>query len=136
MTAPAGFDHWQLVFDGGSLGNPGRGYGSFRLRPPGGDWEPAVRLDYPGRVTNNEAEYQTLTAALARLAERAADPRRVAVEVFGDSQLVLKQLEGAWKVRTASLLPFRDAAATELKRFGAVKLVWQRRDKSVALLGH
>ncbi|MFN8421876.1 MAG: reverse transcriptase-like protein [Anaerolineae bacterium] len=87
-------------------------------------------------MTNNEAEYQTLTGALARLAERVADPRRVAVEVFGDSQLVIRQLEGAWKVRTPSIKPFRDAAAAELARFGAVKLTWQRRDKSVALLGH
>lgn len=136
MTAPAGFDHWQVVFDGGSLGNPGRGYGSYRLKPPGADWMPAVRREYGDRVTNNEAEYQTLTEALRDLAARAGDPRRVAVEVFGDSQLVIRQLEGAWKVRTASLLPYRDAAAAELKRFGATKLVWQRRDRSVALLGH
>ena len=26
-----------IVFDGGSLGNPGKGYGSYRLRPPGAD---------------------------------------------------------------------------------------------------
>ena len=135
MTTPA-LDRWQIVFDGGSLGNPGRGYGSFRLRPPGADWEPAVRLEYGDRVTNNEAEYQTLTAGLAHLAERAADPGRIAIEVFGDSQLVIRQLEGAWKVRTPSIRPFRDAAAAQLARFGGVKLTWQRRDKSVALLGH
>lgn len=135
MTTPA-LEHWQIVFDGGSLGNPGRGYGSFRLRPPGGDWEPAVRLEYGGRVTNNEAEYETLTNGLRNLAERVDDPRRIAVEVFGDSQLVIRQLEGVWKVRTPSIRPFRDAAAAELARFGGVKLTWQRRDKSVALLGH
>ena len=53
-----------IVFDGGSLGNPGKGYGSYRLRPPGGEWEAAVRLDFGGGVTNNEAEYRSLLGAL------------------------------------------------------------------------
>ena len=127
---------WELVFDGGSLGNPGRGYGSYRLRPPGGDWGPAVRCEHGARVTNNEAEYMTLSAALEALAAALGEPGRTAVTVYGDSQLVLRQLEGAWRVRTASLAPHHARAKTALAAFGRVRLVWQRRDRSVALLGH
>ncbi len=54
---------YTIVFDGGSLGNPGSAYGSFRIRPwqtPSGK---ITRLKL-GRGTNNEAEYWTLQAAL------------------------------------------------------------------------
>jgi len=127
---------WDIVFDGGSLGNPGRGYGSYRLRPVGGTWAPAVRMEHGARITNNEAEYLSLQGALEALADQVADPGRVAITVYGDSQLVLQQLAGAWRVRTPSLAPFHAGAKKALARFGHAHLVWQRRDRSVALLGH
>lgn len=95
-----------------------------------------MRLEHGSRITNNEAEYLSLQAALEALAARVPDPSRVAVTVYGDSQLVLQQLGGAWRVRTPSLAPFHAGAKAALRRFGAAKLVWQRRDRSVALLGH
>jgi ribonuclease HI len=125
-----------VVFDGGSLGNPGRGYGSYRVRQHGGQWEPAVRLEFGSAVTNNEAEYRALLAALADVAARAADPRQVSLEVLGDSLLVLNQLRGAWRVRADNLRPLYAQARSALDRFGAVRLTWQRRNASVALLGH
>jgi len=127
---------YDVVFDGGSLGNPGQGYGSYRLRPAGGEWSPPVRLDYGDGVTNNEAEYRTLIAALDALAAAHADPRDVAVTVYGDSQLVIRQLEGKWRVRAANLFPFWAAARESAARFGRMTYTWQRRDISVALLGH
>jgi ribonuclease HI len=127
---------WEIVFDGGSKGNPGRGYGSFRLRPTGGEWEPPVELNFEGRRTNNEAEYLSLTGALRALAERVADPSAVAVTVRGDSKLVLEQLAGNWKVRTASLRPYWAEAKAELERFGRVRMAWHGRKNSVDLLGH
>ena len=124
-----------LVFDGGSLGNPGRGYGSYRLKRGEGAWGPVTRLEHGPRLTNNEAEYLTLVGALAALVAEQ-DPAGVELTVYGDSQLVIRQLEGAWKVRAANLAAHHAAARAALARFGRVRLVWQPRAKSVALLGH
>lgn len=125
-----------VVFDGGSLGNPGRGYGSYRLRLGDGDWAPAVRLEHGPQITNNEAEYRTLIGALEALAALLPDPATTALEVFGDSQLVLKQLDGKWKVRAGNLVADHARARALLAKFGPVHLTWQPRARSVALLGH
>ena len=125
-----------LIFDGGSLGNPGRGYGSYRLRAAGGDWSDPVRLEFGARVTNNEAEYRALIAGLEALARDCPDPGRIVVEVTGDSQLVLNHLKGAWKVRAANLRPWYETARRAASRFKAVRYTWQPRTHSVRLLGH
>jgi ribonuclease HI len=95
-----------------------------------------VRIEHGPRLTNNEAEYRTLATGLEALLGRLADPAQAEVEVYGDSQLVIRQLEGAWKVRAANLVDdFRRNRAL-LARFGRVHLIWQPRARSVALLGH
>jgi ribonuclease HI len=125
-----------VVFDGGSLGNPGRGYGSYRLRFGNEDWGPVVRLEHGSRITNNEAEYRTLIGALEALLALVPEPGGAALEVFGDSQLVLRQLEGKWKVRAGNLVADHARARALLAPFGQVRLIWQPRARSVALLGH
>ncbi len=127
---------FQIVFDGGSKGNPGLGYGSFRIRPAGGAWDLPVRLEFGQQVTNNEAEYRSLIAALEQLATECGDPSDVEVEVLGDSQLVIRQLEGKWKVRAGNLAPLWRQAKSAAERFGKVRYTWQQRDHSVDLLGH
>jgi len=96
---------WVLIFDGGSRGNPGPGYGSYALIKPTGSAdlpelaEPSalsarsadvVRLDFGARMTNNEAEYDTLIAALedliARITQAGRNPAEFSVEVRGDSR--------------------------------------------------
>jgi probable phosphoglycerate mutase len=128
-----------LVFDGGSLGNPGKGYGSFVYH--GNVETPApVRLEYPGQTTNNEAEYATmlngLRAIIRELEFAGRDPRTVTVNVLSDSKLVVEQVSGRWKVRHAPLRPFVSEAQTLLARFGGWRLEWQPRLESVRLLGH
>lgn len=127
---------YEIVFDGGALGNPGKGYGSYLIRL--GDVEIArERLDYEGRVTNNQAEYRTLIASLARLAEDlGADASSATVLIGGDSMLVVNQVNGSWKVKNAELQPLRQQVVDHLKAFGTTSLVWHRRDRSVRELGH
>jgi len=127
------------VFDGGSLGNPGRGYGSYQIAV--GDAPPRiVRLNFGDRVTNNEAEYLALINALedavATVTGQGLDARAANVEVFGDSQLVLKQVGGQWKARLPHLQGLRDRARGLVDRFGAVALTWHPRINSVRVLGH
>jgi ribonuclease HI len=127
---------WRIVFDGGSLGNPGRGYGSYRVQPAGGEWEPPKRLEFGGRVTNNEAEYRTLIAALRDVAARGPHADRWHVVVLGDSLLVLNQLRGQWRVKADNLRPLFEEARSLSRAYGRIQYSWQRRDRSVELLGH
>lgn len=128
-----------IVFDGGSKGNPGRGYGSFRLYGPNGDLAHSeLTYDHLGnRITNNQAEYLTLIGALEKLSEILGD-RAVNAEVIvnGDSLLVINQLLGSWKVRKAELQPLHRRASELLRKFGRRQLVWHDRSNSVRILGH
>ena len=131
---------YRLVFDGGSLGNPGRGYGSFQIIGPRGEVLLHERLDFAERgdaVTNNQAEYLTLIHALDRFSRTIGErARATAVEIRGDSQLVINQLNGRWKVRNEELRPLFEQARSLLARFGHADLRWHARSNSVDLLGH
>ncbi len=128
-----------IVFDGGSLNNPGEGYGSYQLRAF--DRPPVLqRLQFGDGVTNNEAEYRALLAALeaALAAARAAgrDPRTLRLLAYGDSQLVVNQVAGRWKVRAENLRPYCERARALLGAFGSAEVRWHPRARSVATLGH
>jgi len=128
-----------VIFDGGSRGNPGPGYGSYRLRTRDGR-EDARRLEFGEAMTNNEAEYRTLIAALddliGRIEQTGKDPSAFTVEIRGDSRLILAQLRGEFRVRAAHLRPLWEAARARLARFREARLIWQPRKASVKDLGH
>ena len=129
---------WVLHFDGGSRGNPGPGYGSFVLLQDGREVR-RKRADF-GRRTNNEAEYlaliEGLKDALAYFSHQGVDAAQEALEVRGDSQLVLSQVRGNWRAREPRMGVLRDQALKLLGRFGRYTLVQVPRSKSVELLGH
>jgi len=125
-----------IVFDGGALGNPGKGYGSFHISGPNG-YVVHERRDYSGVITNNQAEYLTLIAALELLAaQESANAKTVGVTIKGDSLLVINQLLGKWKVKNAGLAPLHQRASLLLREFKTRTLTWHDRSNSVALLGH
>jgi len=127
---------YEIVFDGGALGNPGKGYGSYQITAPDGR-STLERLDYGDGVTNNQAEYRTLIAAMTRLLDVLGEHAATAkVTVRGDSQLVLYQIQGKWKVKTDSLRPVHRQAVDLVARFGRVDLLWHARKNSVSVLGH
>lgn len=130
---------YAIVFDGGSIGNPGHGYGSYQISGPGFSPEP-VRLDFASlgpKVTNNQAEYRSLIAALLNLSnELGSNASTATVTVRGDSLLVINQLLGTWKVKNVDLRPLREEAAMLLRKFGRTKLIWHDRSNSVRVLGH
>ncbi|MBK8050566.1 MAG: reverse transcriptase-like protein [Anaerolineales bacterium] len=128
-----------LIFDGGSKGNPGFGYGSYALRWPG-QAQQIVQLQFGNGVTNNEAEYDTLIAALEavhkRLLDGGADPATARLEIRGDSQLVINQVTGEWKCTDERMRTRRDRVRELLRTFGAWQLTHQGREHSVRVLGH
>jgi ribonuclease HI len=129
-----------LAFDGGSLGNPGPGYGSYALIKTSDGKKRVVRLDFGGEMTNNEAEYDTLIAGLndliQRLTEAERSPSEFSIEVRGDSNLVINQVSGAWKARDERMRARRNQVRELLGHFAASRLVLQPRQESVRILGH
>lgn len=131
---------YTLIFDGGSLGNPGPGYGSYALIRNADGAQRLERLEFGDEMTNNVAEYKSLIAGLAdmldTIEQAGRDPSEFSIEVRGDSRLILNQTAGDWKVKQPHLRPLRDRAQSLLERFGDFHLVWQERSESVDVLGH
>jgi ribonuclease HI len=131
---------YTIVFDGGSRGNPGQGYGSYALRRDRDGKVRLRRLRFGDQVTSNQAEYQALIAALEDLIgtiEKASrSPADFSIDIRGDSRLVLYQLDGKWKTKSLNLMPLRDRAAELLAELGSYELTWQAREETVKILGH
>jgi probable phosphoglycerate mutase len=130
---------FEIVFDGGSLGNPGHGYGSFAILQDGQDLL-LEKVDYAhlgNQVTNNQAEYMTLIHALEKLAQlREGKLAETKVVVRGDSLLVLNQIQGKWKVKNEGLRPLHKRASELVNLFAQRELLWHARSNSVRVLGH
>ncbi len=134
-----GAPDYVIVFDGGSEGNPGFGYGSYAVIARD-ERRRVRRLDFGDDMTNNEAEYDTLIAALEDVSERVESagkrPADFTVEVRGDSNLALRQVRGEWKAKDQRMRIRRDIVRSLLSRFGGYRLVEQPRKESVTVLGH
>jgi probable phosphoglycerate mutase len=91
--------------DGASRNNPGpAAYGVVLRRPDGSVVETLSK--YIGTKTNNEAEYFGLIAAL----DCAASHRIARLRVVSDSELLVRQMQGNYKVKSASLKPLHEQA--------------------------
>ncbi|NWJ95352.1 MAG: ribonuclease HI family protein [Chloroflexi bacterium] len=131
---------YTLTFDGGADPNPGRAYGSYHLKTRKGRERLESRIQFGDNMTNNQAEYLALIHGLqdlVRTIEKASkSPDSYSVEVWGDSQLVIKQLRNEWKVKDAKIIPLHGQATNLIRRFKQVNLNWHDRSNSVRLLGH
>lgn len=114
--SPGGPEVVTIYCDGASLGNPGPAGAGFVLYGPDGEvlTSRAVPL---GEMTNNVAEYRALIAAL----HEAAALRARKVRVKTDSELLVKQMRGEYKVAAAHLKPLHAWARKLLKRFEEVR---------------
>jgi len=102
----------KLFTDGASRGNPGQaGAGAVLLDDDG--QELVTRAKYLGRCTNNVAEYKALILGL-RSAREIGCSR---LEVFMDSELIVRQITGRYKVKNATLKPLFTEAQELLKQF-------------------
>jgi probable phosphoglycerate mutase len=97
--------------DGGARGNPGpAGYGVAITDASG---HPIAELgEYLGHRTNNYAEYQGLLAAL----RYAAEHQIKALKVISDSELMVRQMKGIYKVRHPELRKLYDEAQQLVRR--------------------
>jgi ribonuclease HI len=127
---------FNLVFDGGSLGTPGLGYGSYEIVTPAGSVA-ARQIEFGDNMTNNQAEFHALIAGLEDLiGQLGLEAASRSLAVRGDSQLVIRGLSGEWRVKHPGLRPLLDQASQLLKHFGNVDLSWHPRRESVKAFGH
>jgi len=114
-----------LYTDGGARGNPGpAGIGVVLLTASGDVVEELA--DSIGTATNNVAEYQALLAGL----ELALDRGIERLDVFLDSELVVRQVNGQYKVKDAGLKPLHAQACQLLSRFHEVDVKHVRREQN------
>lgn len=133
---PVAGSDFTIVFDGGAIGNPGKGYGSYQIVGPDGVVS-EQSLNYGDNITNNQAEFMTIIKALEDLRARQGDQTpRTRLAIRGDSQLVINTITGKWKARHPGLIPLHQRAVALLREFGRTDIKWQPRSKSVAILGH
>jgi ribonuclease HI len=103
-----------LHVDGGARGNPGPAAIGVVVSDPDGEVLDEV-AEAIGVATNNVAEYR----ALLRGIERARALGATEVEIVNDSELVAKQLTGAYKVKHPAMKPLYAEAIAALRGFGA-----------------
>jgi ribonuclease HI len=114
-----------VEFDGGSRGNPGPAGIGIVLRAQ--DGTPLVTLGrFIGRATNNIAEYQALIAGLQKAQELGAKK----LIIRGDSELIIKQMRGEYRVRHPELKPLYEEAYHLLHQFKEARLEHNFRHKN------
>lgn len=95
--------------DGASRGNPGPAAIAYVINNQETVTEYSKRI---GVTTNNQAEYQALLAALDKLVELSIESAEI--EFFADSELMIKQLLGEYKVKNIELKPVFEAVKERL----------------------
>jgi ribonuclease HI len=108
--------------DGGSRGNPGpAGYG---VRIEQSDGTILELKEFLGSCTNNVAEYSGLLAALRWGAEHGVSELRIR----SDSELLVKQMRGEYRVKNPGLLPLYEEARGLIRTIGRVTFEHIRRE--------
>ncbi len=116
---------YTLRCDGGARGNPGpAAYGYVLANASGSEIE--VRGESIGSATNNVAEYRGLIAGLEAAVRHQASP----LTVYMDSELVVRQMTGEYKVKNEGLKPLHAEARQGAEKLGRVRYVAVRREEN------
>jgi len=113
----------RLSTDGGARGNPGPAAYGYVLEATDGTVLDA-RGEAIGTATNNVAEYRALLAGLERAVELGVDE----LEVVSDSELLVRQMRGEYKVKNETLRALWEDAGRLARRLGRVEFTAVRRE--------
>ncbi len=114
----------QIFTDGAARGNPGPAGIGVVIRT---DKEVLLEVaDYIGKTTNNVAEYMALIRGL----EEAIDMGERSVEVFADSELIVKQIKGEYKVKNEGLMPLFVNAKSLIRKFNHFSITHVPREEN------
>jgi ribonuclease HI len=109
--------------DGASRGNPGPASYAVVIRDPNGKTILELAKNI-GRETNNVAEYYALLAAL----DYATSHNVSALRIRSDSELLVRQMQGRYKVKSADLKPLHERASKMAKQLGYFAIEHVRRE--------
>ena len=113
-----------MFFDGACRGNPGpMGIGAVLLENGKKIKEISKRL---GKGTNNIAEWSALIEGLKMASAHGCKE----LEVRGDSQLIIRQITGKYRVRNENLIPLYDEARKLCRNFEKISFKWVQREKN------
>ncbi|EOY03787.1 Uncharacterized protein TCM_018974 [Theobroma cacao] len=107
---PNELNPWKMYFDGASNAL-GHEIGAVLISPNGKYYPATARLNF--NCTNNMAEYEALVMGLQAAIEMKAD----AIDVYGDSALVICQVRGEWETRDSKLVPYKKLVTELSKQF-------------------
>ena len=113
----------RLSTDGGARGNPGPAAYGYVLEAEDGNVLDA-RGETIGVATNNVAEYRALIAGLEKAVELGVDE----LEVVSDSELLVKQMQGEYRVKNEALRELNDEANSLERKLGRVRYTAVRRE--------
>jgi len=113
----------RLSTDGGARGNPGPAAYAYVLEAEDGTVL-AAHGEAIGVATNNVAEYRALVEGLRKAAELHVDD----VEVVSDSELLVKQMRGEYRVKNEALRELSDEATRLARGVGKVRYTAVRRE--------
>jgi ribonuclease HI len=116
-------EKWILTFDG-AVNAKGSGIGVVITTPKGAHMPFTARLTF--ECTNNEAEYKACILGI----EQAIDLRIKTLDIFGDSTLVINQVNGDWNTLQPNLVPYRYYTRRLLTFFTTVRLYHIPRDEN------
>lgn len=115
---------WILYSDGASRGNPGlSGAGAFLTSETG---EEVELTQFLGIKTNNQAEYEALLLGLTDLVKRNATD----VEIRADSEFMIKQLKGEYKVKHENIIPLYKKAKELISNFKTTRFTHVPREQN------
>ena len=112
-----------LWTDGGARGNPGPAAYGYVLEAENGTVL-AAHGEAIGTATNNVAEYRALIAGLEKAAKVGVDE----LEVVSDSELLVKQMRGEYRVKSDTLRELFEQASDVADRLGSVRYTAVRRE--------
>jgi ribonuclease HI len=115
----------RLFTDGGARGNPGPAASAYVLEAEDGTVLEA-QGEAIGTATNNVAEYRALIAGLERALALGVDE----LEVVSDSELMVKQMTGEYRVKNRGLQPLSLEAARLAREIGRVRYRAVRREEN------
>jgi probable phosphoglycerate mutase len=115
----------RLSTDGGARGNPGPAAYGYVLEAEDGTVLDA-RGEAIGRATNNVAEYRGLVAGMTKAAELGVTE----LDVVSDSELLVKQMRGEYRVKNVGLRPLWEEASDLERRFARVRYTAVLRERN------
>lgn len=117
--------HLSIYTDGAARGNPGPAGAGWVIRSSAGKIV-AEHCKYLGELTNNQAEYQALLLAL----EEALQLKGEKIAIYADSELMVRQIQGEYKVKNEGLRPLFQRLVLTLSKFQEYTVKHLRREEN------